>query len=159
MSWNETFYWLAILSLALALAQFGVSGISPTFYKAVFRREPNVRLREVMKVSPNFLTIVSIMAFLAGLWLIIGLAANIALAIAAHFGYSDNFALMTLTLVLSYSFLIGIAFIMLRTIWRAAARLPSRNLDTEADVGTINAEIQRRLKEIREGKPKTRLKV
>jgi hypothetical protein len=160
MSWNEVFYWFAILSFSLALAQLGISNISPTLYETLFGHKPNTRIREIMRRVPNFLGVLSILALVlavvAGLRLIMGLGGGLALVIAEHFGYSGNTAFMALTLAVSYSILVGFVFIALRTIWRLAARLPSRNLDTQGDTGTINAEIQRHLKEIRQGNPKTK---
>jgi hypothetical protein len=160
MSWNETFYWLAILSLSLVIAQFGVPSISSTFYKRIFGHEPSSQVREVMRVFPNFLALLTIIAlfvaFAAGLELIVGLGSNLALVVAEHFSYSGNTALMMLTLAVSCGIMVWLAFITLRFVWRSAARLPSRNLGTQQDTGAINAEIQQHLKEIKEGNAKTK---
>jgi hypothetical protein len=162
MSWNETFYWLAILSFSLALAQLGISNISPAFYEAIFGHKPNNRMSEIMRKVPNFLGVLSIialvLAFAAGLRLIIGFGEDLGIFIAEHLGYLDNTTLMLFTWIISSTIMIVIAFWGLRAIWRFAAKLPSRNLDTQQDTKTINVIIQQHLKEIREGNAKTKEK-
>jgi len=151
MSWNEIFWWLAIFTLSLTLAQLGISNIMPTFYKRVFRH--NRRMREAMRIFPNFLAILSIIALVlalaAGLELIMGFGDSLAIVIAKHFGYLDNVTLMVLTQIVLSLIMVAIAFIVLRLIWRLAATLPSRNPEIPQDTGTVNAEIRQHLREIK----------
>jgi uncharacterized membrane protein (DUF485 family) len=152
MSWNEIFWWLAILTLSLALAQLGIPSVLPAFYNRIFKH--NRRVHEIMRIFPNFLAILSIIALVvaivAGLELIIGFGDSIAILIARYFGYLDNITLMAITRILVSLIIVGIAFILLRLIWRLAATLPNRNPSMQQDTTSINEEIRQQLKKIKE---------
>jgi hypothetical protein len=154
MSWNEIFWWLAILTLLLAFAQIGIPSVLPAFYNRIFKH--NRRVHETMRVFPNFLAILSIIALVAalvaGLELIVGFGNSLAMLIARYFHYLDNITLMALTQIIVSIIIMGIAFIILRLIWRLAATLPSRNPDAQQDTSTINTQIRHHLKEIRKAK-------
>jgi hypothetical protein len=158
MSWNEIFWWLAILTLSLALAQLGIPSVLPAFYKRVFKH--NRRVGEVMRILPNFLAILSIIALgfalAAGLELLTGFGDSLAIIVARYFGYLDNAGLMALTRIVLSLIIVAIAFIVLRLVWRLAATLPSRNPDIPEDTATVNAEIRQHFKEIGEGNNKSK---
>jgi hypothetical protein len=162
LSWNELFYWLALMSLALAVAQLGIYNIAPTVYERIltqvyeriFRREPPTgQVHEMVRVLPNFLAVVSIIAIILAIFaaveIVSGLAESLALLIAKHFGYSGDNMPLLLTAAGLFIAMAVIVFIGVRVIWKAAARLPSKSRDTQRDIGAINTEIKRHLKEIR----------
>jgi hypothetical protein len=156
MSWNEIFWWFAILTLSLAFAQLGIPRVLPAFYNRIFKH--NRRVHEAMRVFPNFLAILSIIALaialVAGLELIVGFGNSIAMLIARYLHYLDNITLMAITQILVSLVVMGIVFIILRLIWRLAATLPSRNPDVQQDTSIINAQIRQHFRKIREGNAK-----
>ena len=160
MSWNEIFWWLAILTLSLAFAQLGISNLTPSFWKKVFRRMSDSRIREVMRVFQNFLGILSVIALFlaltAGLELITGLGRSLAVLIAKHFGYSDNAGMIGLIQIGLSLAITAFVLAVLWYLWKVAAKLPSRDQDTQEHTGTINAEIRQHFKETKEGNTKSK---
>jgi hypothetical protein len=153
MSWNEMFWWLAILALSLAVAQFGIPNLTPSFWKRIFRWMSSAQIRETMRVSQNFLAILSVIALLlalvAGIELIVGFGSGLAILIAKHFGYSNNAGLIEITQIALCLAIAAIVAFVIRYFWRVAATLPNRGKDIQEDTGTINAEIREHFKKIR----------
>jgi hypothetical protein len=156
MSWNEIFWWLAILTLSLAFAQFGVRSLSRAARTWPFKHEVYRWVRKAMKIFPNFLAVLSIaalvVALVAGLELITGLGRDMAVVIARHFGYANNTDLIMLTQIALCLAMLAIIFFILRYLWRFSATLGSRGQDT----ASINADIRQHIKEIKDGNTKPR---
>ncbi len=133
MSWNDTFYWLAILTFALALAQLGIPYVSTYLYTGIFKHEPNEKVREVIRVLPKFLAILSLLmlglAGVAGYKLITGFGTNLTILIASHWNFLENTTFLTVILIFIWLVLIAIVLLILAFLWRLAARLPDRSQD------------------------------
>lgn len=125
MSWNDTFYWLAILTLALALAQFGISYVSASTYTGIFKREPSKRVREVIRVIPKFLAIISLLALVlalfAGFELITGFVTNLAILLASHLNLLGNAILLSIIAITMWLVLTALVLFFLVFLWRFAA--------------------------------------
>lgn len=154
MSWTDTFYWLAILALSLALAQLGVSHISPSLYTGIFKHEPSNRVREVMRVASRFLAIISILALglalLAVVNLIFGFGTNLAILITHQWHFANNTILSTIIQVLICLALALIVFLIFKSIWRVAARMPDTQQDTSQDRQQLHEDLKQLIEAIKQ---------
>ncbi len=154
MSWNEATYWLAILALALAGAQFGISNISLSTYKGIFKREPSERMRQIMRTFPKFLAVMSIISIgiviLSAFELLWGFGSDAGLLIARHWNLLSSTTWVIIIQILMVIVMGVILFFILRVFWRMAERLPDSKNNPQQENRQLHNDLQQLIATIRE---------